>query len=361
MIDQIYWNSLNCIPQIGPQTFKKLREGFTNMANAWNASYQEFVACGVSPNIAKAIVERRNSINPEKEWEKLERLEVRMITIVSDEYPRLLSEISRPPAVLYWQGNWDALSNLTIAIVGTRNPTSYGIQVAKDLAGELAKENICIVSGMALGIDGIVHKSALENKGKTAAVLGSGIDILHPRTHERLAKEIIENGGIILSEFPLGTAPLKYNFPIRNRIISGLSTGCVVIEAGQKSGALITARFALEQNREVFAVPGNIYQKNSLGPNNLIKMGARVVTGVNDILDTLNISIKVTEKEKGTIEADNPEEAKIIEVISMEPTHIDEIVENSGLPATVTNATLTMMEMKGKVRNIGGMNYVLSK
>ena len=331
------------------------------MADAWNTSYQELVACGISPNTAKAIIEKRNAINPEKEWEKLDQLGAKMITITSEQYPFLLSEISSPPAVLYWMGNWEALSHPTIAIVGTRNPTIYGIQVARDLAGELAKENICIVSGMALGIDGVVHKSALENNGKTVAVLGSGIDTLHPRTHERLAKEIIESGGIILSEFPLGTAPLKYNFPIRNRIISGLSTGCVVVEAGQKSGALITARFALEQNREVFAVPGTIYQKNSLGPNNLIKMGARVVTGVNDILDTLNISTKVAEKEEPIIEADNPEEAKIIEVISMEPTHIDEIVENSGLSATVTNSTLTMMEMKGKVRNIGGMNYILSK
>lgn len=331
------------------------------MADAWKASYQELVASGLNPKIVRAVIEMREQINPESEWERIEKTGTKMITIESEEYPALLREISRPPAVLYSRGDWEALSLPTVAIVGTRNPSIYGREVAKDLSGALVKENICLVSGLALGIDGVVHKSALENNGITAAVLGSGLDVIHPRMHERLAKEIIENGGIVLSEFPLGTPPLKHHFPIRNRIISGLSKGCMVIEAGQRSGALITARFALEQNREVFAVPGSIYQESSIGPNNLLKMGARVVTDVNDILYTLNISVSTPIRKKSVINADNPEEAKIIQILSSEPLHIDEIVQNSGLTATITNATLTMMEIKGMVRNIGGMNYVISK
>lgn len=361
MIDQIYWNSFNCIPQTGPQTFKKLTEGFSNMLEAWEASYQDLTACGVLPSVAKEIVKKRKVINPEEEWKKLEKTGIKMITIKHKEYPLLLKEIARPPAVLYWKGDWQALSVVTIAIVGTRKPTAYGREIATDLAGRLAQEKICIASGMALGIDGIAHKAALEKNGKTVAVLGSGLDILHPRTHERLAYEIIKNGGIVISEFPLGTAPLRYHFPIRNRIISGISVGCVVVEAGRQSGALITARFALEQNREVFAVPGSIYQKSSMGPNNLIKMGAKVVTGAEDILETLHLSAKIANSKENTIEADNPEEAKIIAIISLEPTHIDDIVAQSGLSTTVTNSTLTLMEMKGKVRNIGGMNYTLSR
>ncbi|MFA6391579.1 MAG: DNA-processing protein DprA [Patescibacteria group bacterium] len=360
-MDQIFWNSFNCIPQVGPRTFKKLIAGFGNMENAWKATYLELCACGVLPKIAQIIVEKRCLINPTKEWEKLEKHGVKMITLESQAYPNLLKEISSPPAVLYWKGNRDALNKLTIAIVGTRNPTAYGREVAKDIAGNLAQEKICIASGMALGIDGIVHQAVLDNDGTTVAVLGSGLDILHPQTHTILAHEIIEKNGMIISEFPLGTAPLKYHFPIRNRIISGLSKGCVVIEAGQKSGALITARFALEQNREVFAVPGSIYQKSSVGPNNLIKMGARVVTSSDDILETLNISAKITRQVKSDVIADNPEEAKIFSAISSEPTHIDDIVTQSGLSATVTSSTLTLMEMKGKVRNIGGMNYVIAK
>ncbi|MBU1951748.1 DNA-processing protein DprA [Patescibacteria group bacterium] len=361
MIDQIYWNSFNCILQTGPQTFKKLIDGFSSMQEAWEASYQDLTACGVLPTIAQKIVEQRIKIDPEKEWVKLERAGIKMITIQHKQYPLLLNEIARPPAVLYWKGDWQALATITIAIVGTRKPTAYGREIASDLAGRLAQEKICIASGMALGIDGVVHKAALENNGKTVAVLGSGIDILYPRTHERLAREIIEKGGIIISEFPHGTAPLKYHFPIRNRIISGISVGCVVVEAGKQSGALITARFALEQNREVFAVPGSIYQKSSIGPNNLIKMGAKVVTGPEDILETLHLSAKIVSQKENTIEADNPEEAKIIAIISLEPTHIDDIVTQSGLSATVTNSTLTLMEMKGKVKNIGGMNYTLSR
>jgi DNA processing protein len=361
MKNQIYWNSFNCIPQTGPKTFQRLIEGFSDMREAWHAPCQDLTACGVLPSVAKKIAERRKEIDPEKEWEKLEKAGCKMITIQHKEYPPLLKEISRPPAVLYWKGNWQALSAITIAIVGTRKPTSYGREIASDLASRLAQEKICISSGMALGIDGIAHKAVLENKGKTIAVLGSGLDVLHPRIHERLAYEIIESGGIVITEFPLGTAPLRYHFPIRNRIISGISMGCIVVEAGQKSGALITARFALEQNREVFAVPGSIFQKNSIGPNNLIKMGAKVVTGPEDILETLHLSTNIAYRQDNTIEADNPEEAKIIAIISLEPTHIDDIVVQSGLSATITNSTLTLMEMKGKVKNIGGMNYSLVK
>lgn len=361
MDDKIYWNSLNCIPQVGPQTFRKLRKYFADFSVAWKASYQELVASGINPKIAKVINEKRNMIDPMMEWEKMEKIGIKMTTIEDDDYPALLKEISSPPAIIYSLGNWKSLSLPKIAIVGTRNPSNYGREVAKDLSSMLAKENICLVSGLALGIDGIVHKSIIDNDGYTAAVLGSGLNIIHPRTNMKLANEIIEKDGIIISEFPLGTTPLKYHFPIRNRIISGLSSGCVIIEAGQKSGALITARYALEQNREVFAVPGSIYQEGSVGPNNLIKMGARVVTNVSDILSTLNLKTTYSNTKEEEIKTDNPDEANILRLLSSEPIHIDELVQNSGLSAETANAILTMMEIKGLIRNIGGMNYIISK
>lgn len=359
MKDQVYWNAFNLIPKMGPVKFQKLLSRFPFLKKAWGASIKELKKCGFKPNELEEIISGRNKINPQAEWEKLEHAEINLITIRDKKYPSLLKEIYHPPALLYYKGDFNTFSDFTIAIVGTRKPSTYGREVAAEIVSAIAPAGITVISGLALGIDGIAHKTALEQKGKTIAVLGSGLDQIYPRFHYQLAMDIVAQGGLVISEFPFSTPPLPHHFPYRNRIIAGLSLGTVVIEAGPESGALITARYALEQNREVFAIPGSIYNKNSQGPNNLIKMGAKVVTQAQDILETLNIKRAFSFKAVQKISADSKEEELILKILSSEPIHIDQIVTESKLPAAEINSTLTLMEMKGKVRNIGGMYYVL--
>jgi len=361
MLDQPYWNAFNLILKMGPDKFQKLLRKFGTLKKAWSASFSELKQCRIDPQVIEEVICRRTEINPQKEWQKVKQAGLQIITLPEKNYPSLLKEIYRPPALLYWKGNLKALSNFSIAIVGTRKPTAYGKQVVSEIASGVARAGVTVISGLALGIDGTAHEAVLEQKGKTVAILGSGLDIIYPRLHQRLAEEIIERKGLLLSEFPLGTPPLKQHFPYRNRIISGLSLGTVIIEAGKKSGALITARYALEQNREVFAVPGSIYNKNSQGPNNLIKMGAKVVTQAEDILEALDIKKAVSFQKIEKIAADSKEEEIILKILSQEPIHIDQIVRDGNLSATCVNSTLSLMEMKGKVKNLGSMYYVLSR
>jgi DNA processing protein len=238
----------------------------------------------------------------------------------------------------------------------------YGLQVTPEIVCPLAQHGLTIVSGLAIGVDALAHLSALKAHGRTIAVLGTGVDArsLYPTQNRRLAEQIIEQGGAVISEFSIGTPPLKQNFPIRNRIISGLSLGTLVIEAARESGSLITARSALEQNREVFAVPGSAHSPTSAGPNNLLKMGARVVTSATDILDALNIEPRQEIIGKRKITADNLEEAALLPHLSREPRYIDALVKASHLGAPQVMSILTIMEIKGKVRNLGGMQYVLA-
>jgi len=248
---------------------------------------------------------------------------------------------------------------LAIAIVGTRRYSQYGKQVALEFAGKLAELGITIVSGLAKGIDTFAHQAALENRGRTIAVLGSGLDkkSFYPSCNYHLAEKISQYGAVI-SEYPPGTRGTQFTFPQRNRIISGLSLGVIIIEAPEKSGALITASLALEQNREVFAVPGSIYEKNSRGTNNLIKLGAKPVTCIEDILEELNL-LPLLKENKKEIKPETKEEEILFHLLSHQPTHIDEIILKSGLSASVVNATLMMMELKKMVRNLGKGNYIL--
>ncbi|MFH1392749.1 MAG: DNA-processing protein DprA [bacterium] len=286
---------------------------------------------------------------------------IRRITKQNKKYPRLLKEIFKPP-VLYVRGGFKKADNSAIAIVGTRTPTHYGKQVAHKLAYDLAQSGLTIISGLALGIDTIAHKTALEAHGRTIAVLGSGIDdkSFYPQENKKLALEI-EKSGAVISEYPAGTSAKPGYFPQRNRIVAGLCLGTLIIEAGYKSGALITAHCALDQNREVFCVPGSIFSEKSAGANNLIKLGAKLVTSAKDVLEELNLTqtLKLFAAEK--IIPDNKEEAKILKFLNHEPKHIDELIKKTKLSPAVLSAAISMMEIKAKIKNIGGGNYVLGR
>ncbi|MBI4709222.1 MAG: DNA-protecting protein DprA [Candidatus Portnoybacteria bacterium] len=348
--------------KIGPQRIKRLLNYFGNLENAWKAEELELLNAGLDENIIKEFCSRRITINPDKKLEELKAHNIDVITISDENYPSLLKEIYDPPPLLYVRGKIMPQDERALAIVGTRIPTLYGQQVASHLANQISQASLTIVSGLARGIDSLAHMAALQDKKRTIAVVGSGIDeqSVYPPSNRRLAQQISENGAVI-SEYPPGTPALKHHFHARNRIISGLSLGTLVIEAKEKSGALITAKHALEQNREVFAIPGPIYSQTSIGPNNLIKMGAKLVLGTNDILEELNLKALTEQIEIRQILPDNEEEAKILEILGDEPTHIDKIVIETKIDTATINATIALMEIKGKIRNLGGMNYVLSR
>jgi DNA processing protein len=363
LTDQKYWVALSQFAKIGPVRFKKIYSHFSTMKEAWLASPGELRETGLEEEIAAEIIAKRESIDPDEEWEKLEAEKIKVTTILDDDYPKMLKEIYKPPAILYCKGKLEAINEFALAVVGTRKITPYGAQVTCEIVRDLAKSGLTIVSGLALGIDALAHKTTVENNGITIAVLGSGLSSRHlyPASNHYLADQIIAHGGAVISEFPLTMLPLKHNFPIRNRIVAGLSLGTLVIEAGVESGALITARYALEQNREVFAVPGNIFSPNAFGPNNLIKMGAKMVTSANDILETLNLSQAASFIETQKIIPESKEEEIILKFLTKEPIHVDKLVNLSGLGTATANSTLLMMEIKGKVKNLGGANYVLAR
>ena len=361
--DKKYYNAFNFIPQIGPVRFRKLISYFKSMEDAWNAKASEFYEAGIEQDIVEKILESKKNIFVDQEFEKLEKENIKIITIDESLYPTLLKETHSAPAVLYFKGKIEK-DDLAIAIVGPRKVSIYGRQVASQLASELSMSGLAVVSGMALGVDTIAHNECIKLKNKTIAVLGGGIDTasIYPSSNCQTAENIISSGGAIVSEYPIGTPPLKQHFPARNRIISGLSLGVLVIEASEKSGALITARFALEQNREVFAIPGSIFSNNSIGANNLIKLGAKLVTESEDVLEELNLESVAEIKKAREIIPDNEEEKLILENLSAdEPIQIDRLAKIIKINTSALSSLLTLMEIKGKVKNVGGMRYVIAK
>src|SRR5260221_13488329 len=288
-----YWIAFSRVLGIGPVRFKQLLDFFHgDAAAAWHASSKELAQAGLDQKVIEGFLEQRSRIIPEQELEKLERLRIHVITWKDQAYPTLLKEIDHTPPVLYIAGTLSEADRFALAVVGTRKASVYGRQVTERFATELAKGEVTVVSGLALGIDTIAHTAALDAGGRTVAVMGNGLDLIYPSSNHNLARRIVESGqGALVTEFPLGVKPDGKNFPARNRIISGLSLGVLVTEAPQPSGSLITANFALEQGREVFAVPGNILSSGSAGVNKLIQDGgARLVTNINDILEVLNIT-----------------------------------------------------------------------
>jgi DNA processing protein len=356
-----YLNALNIISGIGPQKMKMLLAYFPNSEEAWKADLEELKSAKIGEKLAERMILERGNINPDEEWEKLEKENIKIITIDSPDYPSLLKEIHNTPYILYVKGKINFInSSPLISIVGSRKYTSYGAQTAENFSRDLANAGFTIVSGMAIGIDTFAHRGALNSGGKTIAVLGNGLDdnSLYPRNNFNLSREIIENGALF-SEYPVGTQAGPLTFPARNRIVAGLSLGTLVVEAGEKSGALITAQMALDYNREVFSVPGSIFSQQSLGTNDLIKKGSKLAASAKDILEEFDLSVS-REPEKNILKIpESPSEKILLEILSSDPIHVDNISKLSRLGTAEASATLSMMEIKGWVRNIGGQNYIL--
>jgi DNA processing protein len=354
---RLYWIGFNMVKGIGAVRFQALLAAFGSAEAAWHASPQALFSMGLSPRVVENFTSLRSQVNLEKVWEQIQARNIQIHTWEDETYPRRLKEIDQPPPVLYSLGDLVPEDEWAVAVVGTRRVTSYGRQVAEELGAALARSGVTVVSGMARGVDALAHQAALDAGGRTLAVLGSGVDRIYPPEHRRLAEQI-SNQGAILSDYAPGTAPDAANFPPRNRIISGLSIAVVVVEAGGKSGALITASFAADQGREVFAVPGNIKAPQSEGTNRLIQQGARPLLDVNEVLESLNLS-SITEQSaaRAVLPADATE-SHLIDILGMEPLHVDDIRERTGLPIDQVSAALALMELKGMVRHLGGMNYV---
>ena len=353
-----YIHGFNMLRCIGPKSFEKLGLYFSeNFQRAWTASETELQNAGIAEEITKEIIEKRKKIDPEIEYEKLEKSGIRFIGKQSEEYPILLKEIPTAPYALYIRGNFIA-DEFSIAVVGTRKPTRYGTEACKNISDVLTVNNITITSGLAFGIDGIAHQSAVNGKKRTIAILGSGIDekSIYPSTHIRLANNILKNGGAIASEFPPETPALPHHFPQRNRIVAGMTKGTVVIEAKEKSGALITARLALEYNRDVFAVPGSIFSLASAGPHALIKEGAELIHRPEDIL----LSYHIQQKSLPFVENFTDTELRIMSLLE-NPLSLEELRLQSGLDISILNATLSMLELKKSIIDTGNKTYVTKK
>ncbi len=355
---KVYWIGFNKVPGIGPMRLTALLATCGSIEAAWKASIQQMQQAGLDRRSQENLLEARRTFEPAKEWELIEHAGVTVLTWDDAEYPSNLREIDAPPPVLYVRGTLTPADAVAVAIVGTRRASAYGREVAHLSATEFAHNQVTVVSGLALGIDAIAHRAAIEGGGRTVAVLGSGVDQLYPAQNRELAELILAHGAVI-SEYPLGTRPEANNFPPRNRIISGLSRGTVVVEAGVQSGSLITATFAAEQGRDVFAVPGSILHPGSIGCNQLIREGAIPFLSVNDVLDHLDLTRFTIQNAVRQSTPSDPLESELLANLSREPRHIDELVRRLSWSSAQVSSTLTIMELKGMIRQIGGMNYVI--
>ncbi len=365
-MDSLYLHALRILPgRIGSKTLERLVDHFGSGEYIWHASENDILfSSDIDPGIKDAIINGRKHIDPEKEWAKLAESNIAVLGKNDPLYPRLLRKIPDAPYILYTRGAYDWASDRPmIAVVGSRKHSPYGEQAAYHLANDLTRAGFVVVSGLAFGIDSLSHKAALEAQGETIGVLASGItdSDITPHSHVPLAKRVMEHGALV-SEFPPGTAVMKGNFVTRNRIIAGLCLGSLVIEASEKSGSLITAELALDYNREVFAIPGSIFSPASAGTNSLIKKGAKIVSGVQDILEEFP-KCNLQHLAKKTPNTGAPpglsnEEKKILSFLSHEPLHVDKIIKATTLETATTNSLLILLEIKGLVRNIGGMNYI---
>ncbi|MBI2854937.1 MAG: DNA-protecting protein DprA [Chloroflexi bacterium] len=355
-----YWVAFSRVPGVGRVRLSQLEDYFGDLEKAWNASAGELRQAGLDARTIGSVEAVRARLVLEKELELLEKYQVRVLVHREPTYPSRLKEIYDYPPVIYVRGELRPSDESCVAVVGTRKATMYGKQVADDMAAGLARSGITVVSGLARGIDTIAHRSAIDAGGRTIAVFASGLDAVYPAENTALAKDILNHGALI-SEYPVGVRPKAENFPRRNRILSGMSLGVLVVEAGEDSGAMITALQANEQNREVFAVPGSILSPASMGTNRLIQEGARLVRDYRDILAELNLTIAAEQLEMKDVLVTSEAESKLLAHVSVEPIHVDDICRKSGLPTPAVSSTLAIMELKGLVRQIGGNNYVLAK
>lgn len=360
MDERHYLIALSAVPGIGPVRTRRLLAAFGGPAAAWRASLLALRAAGLEEKIAHGLVALRQTLDPESLPRRLERAGTRALVPDDPEFPARLNEIRYAPLILYVRGELTPADDRAVAVVGTRRATTYGREVTRRLTAGLAEAGLTVVSGLARGIDAAAHQAALQAGGRTLAVLGCGPDVIYPAEHRQLAADIVERGALI-SEYPPGTAPEATNFPARNRLISGLTLGVVVAEAPARSGALITAGFAAEQGRDVFAVPGSVLAGHADGCHALIRDGATLVTGAADVLEALNLAHHDTRTVARQLAlGDTDAERAIIAVLSTEPVHVDDLGRQSGLPVPTLNATLLLMELKGLVRQAAPMSYVLA-
>jgi len=370
------WLAISLTQGLGPTRARKLVEHFGTAEAVLRASLTELESTGIQAVSAQSLATGKSAELARDEIARAAAAGVTVISLDDPAYPPRLKEIYDPPLVLYIRGNPEVLTKPGIAMVGTRHPTPYGTGMAERLACDLAMQGLVIISGMARGVDTAAHRGAISAKGKTLAVFGTGVDVIYPKENSRLAEQILALGGAIISEFPLGTFPAPQNFPIRNRILSGMSFGVLVVEAAEYSGTRITARCALEQNREVFAVPGNVTNKNSWGPNTLIKQGAKLVATWEDVWEDLPTDVRLALTPAASPESPGassaslfpdqglpPHEKRILSLLKAdEATHIDEIVEKleTELSSSEIFAALFELELTGKVRQMPGKNFVKS-
>ncbi len=362
-----YCIALNMVPGVGPVTYRKLLNHFGTPEHVFSASLPVLQAVpGISARVVQAIANFAWTDRIDNELQILSTQDIHLLTWDDAEYPARLKTIFDPPPVLYAKGRLECLQNVLIAIVGSRRATTYGRTVAEKLSRELVMKGVGIVSGLARGIDSAAHNGALKGGGKTVAVLGCGVDVIYPPENDRLYAEICEHG-VLISEFPIHSKPERGNFPARNRVISGLSLGTVVVEAGLQSGALITADMALEQGRDVFAVPGNITSPSSRGTNRLLKQGAHVAERADDILHALSIEISQQIASQPdlpfTSTASPPpsltdDERCIYDLLSTQPIHIDALTVQAQLPSGTVSAMLMMLEMKGAIKQLSGKMFI---
>jgi DNA processing protein len=352
-----YWLAISRVPYIGPARIERLLRTFGSLSVAWSAPREE-LRVALEPRSLSELLAARSRIDPLGELERLTRSGISVAHPGHPSYPRLLAEISGRPSILYIRGELAPADDASVAIVGTRRATPYGRQAAERIAAELAQGGVTVISGLARGVDAAAHRAALEAGGRTIAVLGSGPDVIYPAEHRRLADQILESGAI-LSELPPGAKPDAQNFPARNRIVSGMTLGTVIIEAPMRSGALITASFAADQGREVFVIPGSVFAQTAEGTNALLRDGARLVRDGADILEDLGLggsgNLVVTQSQMSLDE----DERRLLAALGREARHIDELAEAADLPAGAVSALMLTMELKGLVRNHGAQYYVL--
>ena len=372
MTDKLPWLGLRSIPGVGIVLGQRLLQRFGNPAAVFKASFQDLMAVkGITPAMAQAIVGFRDWDKLEERLAQLAAQGAEMVTQDDPRFPAGLQQIPYPPPLLYIKGTLTPADSLAVAIVGTRGASYYGLKAGRRLAGALAARGVTVVSGLARGIDTAAHQGALEMSGRTLAVLGCGLDVVYPPENRQLYQEIPEHGALV-SEFPLSTPPEARNFPIRNRIISGLALGVVVIEAGVKSGTTITVRYALDQGREVFAVPGPIDSPTSAGPHRLIQEGAKLVQDVEDILEELPAlrqapgprfapAAPAGRVSEAPIPMRPAPEDPLLPLLGSEPLQLEELVQAARLPVQDVLARLTLLELQGLVKELPGKCYVLDR
>lgn len=356
---KIYANAFNLIGELGPISLNRIQGFFGDFKLAWGALGADFLQAGLDEKKIQAIIAKRPQIKPEQSWEQLQKHKIEVLLLDEKEYPEILSEIPSPPPIIYTRGDQQVLKKNSIAVVGTRKMTSYGKRVTEDIVGQLINAGLNVVSGLAFGVDAAALQTAIIS-GSPVAVLASSLDnnSISPKANYLLAQKIIQQGCLI-SEYPLGASVQKQNFPIRNRIMAALTLGTLVIEADEESGSLITAKYALDFNREVFAIPGSIFSEVSRGTNRLIQQGAKLVASAADIIQELNLDMTISLPEE--VFETSEDERLVLENLNHEPLHIDDLIRKIALNAGQINATLTMLEMKGRIKNMGGGSYIKTR